>query len=110
MREELSRAWVVNAEELGMAEDGGLHLGDGELQRGIAGAIELPEQGGTQAGHDFPVSAEGASRSRSGMPPRRWHVDVLQIFRIGAVDVAREVEVVVVLRVGDFGDGDHTRA
>lgn len=31
----------------------------------------------------------------------------MQVLRLGAVDVAREVEVVVVLRVGDFGDGDH---
>ena len=34
-------------------------------------------------------------------------VDVLQILRLGAVDVAREVEVEVVLRVGDFRDGHH---
>jgi hypothetical protein len=34
-------------------------------------------------------------------------IDVLQVLRLGAVDVAREVEVVVVLRVGDFRDGHH---
>ena len=34
-------------------------------------------------------------------------VDVLQVLRLGAVDVAREVEVKVVLRVGNFRDGHH---
>ena len=34
-------------------------------------------------------------------------VDVLQVLRLGAVDVAREVEVVVVLRVGDLLDRHH---
>ena len=36
-------------------------------------------------------------------------VNVLQVLRLGAVDVAREVEVVVVLRVADFRDGHHAR-
>ena len=33
--------------------------------------------------------------------------EVLNVLGLGAVDVAREVEVVVVFRVGDFGDGHH---
>ena len=36
-------------------------------------------------------------------------VDVLQVFRLGAVDVAREVEVEVVLRVADLGQRHHAR-
>ena len=34
-------------------------------------------------------------------------VDVLQVFGLGAVDVARQVEVEVVLRVGDLGERHH---
>ena len=36
-------------------------------------------------------------------------VDVLQVLRLGAVDVAREVEVEVVLRVADLGQRHHAR-
>ena len=76
-----------------MAEDGGLHLGDRELQRGVAGAIELLEQGGAQAGHDLPVIAERIEVAL-GDAAAQVAVDVLQVLRLGAVDVAREVEVV----------------
>ena len=94
----------VEGGELGMAEDGGLHFGDGELERGVAGAIKLLEQGGAQAGHDFPVIAKRIEVAL-GDAAAQVAIDVLQILRLGAVDVAREVEVVVVLGVGDFRDG-----
>ena len=34
-------------------------------------------------------------------------VDVLNILRFAAVDVSRQIQVVVVLGIFDFGDGDH---
>lgn len=34
-------------------------------------------------------------------------VHVLQVFRFAAVDVARQVEVEIVLGVGNFGEGHH---
>ncbi len=89
-----------------MAEDGGLHFGDGKLELAVAGAVGRLEQGGAQAGHDLPVVAEGIEVAL-GDAAAQVAVDVLQVLRLGAVDVAREVEVVVVLRVGDFLDGHH---
>ena len=44
--------------------------------------------------------------SRLGMPPLQVGVDVLQVLRLGAVDVAREVEVEVV-GVCDLGQRHH---
>ena len=41
-------ALVGERGELGVAEDGGLHLGDGELQCGVGGAVEWLEQSGAQ--------------------------------------------------------------
>ena len=89
-----------------MAEDGGLHLGDGKLQLAVAGAVGLLEQGGAHAGDDLPVAAERIDVAL-GDAAAQVAVDVLHVLRLGAVDVAREVEVVVVLRVGDFRDGHH---
>ena len=47
--------------------------------------------------------------SRFGDAAAQVAVDVLQVLRLGAVDVAREVEVEVVLRVADLGQRHHAR-
>ena len=92
--------------ELGVGEDGGFNFSLGWLNGGVAGAGGLCEQGGAQAGHDLPVVAERIEVAL-GDAAAQVAVDVLQILRLGAVDVAREVEVEVVLGVGDFRDGHH---
>lgn len=92
--------------ELGMSEDSGFHFGDGKIKGGVAGAVELLEQGGAQARHDFPVVVEGIEVALRDAAAQ-MAVDVLQVFRLSAVDVAREIEIVVVLRVGDFRNGHH---
>ena len=92
--------------ELGVGEDGGLDLGDGEGQGGIAGAGGFSKQSGAEAGHDLPVVAEGIEVT-VGDAAAEMGVDVLEVFGLGAVDVAGEIEVEVVLEVGDFGDGHH---
>src|SRR3989344_472261 len=89
-----------------MAEDGGLHLGNRESQLAVAGAVELLEQGCAQSRHDFPVIAERIQVALR-YAATQMAVNVLQILRLGAVDVAWEVEVVVVLRIGYFRDRHH---
>ena len=89
-----------------MAEDGGLHLADRELQLAVAGAVGLLEQGRAHGGMTSSSSVEGVNVAL-GDAAAQVAVDVLQVLRLGAVDVAREVEVVVVLRVGDFRDRHH---
>ena len=92
--------------ELRVGEDDGLDFSLGWLNGGVAGAGRLCEQGGAQAGHDLPVVAEGIQIAL-GDAAAQVAVDVLQILRLGAVDVAREVEVEVVLRVGNFRERHH---
>ena len=99
---------LVERGELGVAEDGGLHLGDGKLQLAVAGAVGLFEQGGADAGDDLPVAVEVINIAL-GNAAAQVAVDVLHVLRLGAVNVARQVEVVVVLRVGNFLDGHEAR-
>jgi hypothetical protein len=47
----LAQSW--NEVKLRMAEDGGLHLGYGEPQLPVPGAVGLIEQGGPHVGEDF---------------------------------------------------------
>jgi hypothetical protein len=95
--------------ELSVSEDGGPHLGDRELQLAVAGAVALFEQRGANAGKDFPIGFQSyrVINIALGNAAAQMAVDVLQVLRLGAVDVTREVEVVVVLRVGDFLDWHH---
>ena len=43
------------------------------------------------------------------MPPCRCACEILNVFWLGGVDIARDVEVVVVLRVRDLGQRHHAR-
>ena len=106
--EELRRG-IIERGELRVAEDGGLDFGDRHPQLAVAGAVALFEQGGANAGKDFPIGfqAQRVINVALGNAAAQMAVDVLQVLRLGAVDVAREVEVVVVLRVGDFLDRHH---
>ena len=100
------RGGIVERGELGVAEDGGLHLANREPQLTVAGAVELLERGGAQTRHGLPVIAKRIKVVLRDAAAQ-MAVDVLQILRLSAVDVAREVEIVVVLWVGDFLDGYH---
>jgi hypothetical protein len=73
-----------------VAEDGGLHPGNREPQLAVAGAVELLEQGNAQSRHDLPVIAERINVALRDTAAQTT-VNVLQILRLGAVDVAREV-------------------
>jgi hypothetical protein len=100
--EELSRR-IVERGELGVAEDGGFDFVDWKFELSVAGTVGLFEQCGAYGGKDFPVffqTINVAIRNTAAQMP----VNVLRILRLGAVDVPREVEVVVVLCIGDFTD------
>ncbi len=77
-----------------------------QLQPAVAGPARRLEQRGAHAGKHLPVAVERidvAVRDAAAQVA----VDVLQVLRLGAVDVARQVEVEVVLRVGDLGQRHH---
>ena len=97
---------LLEGGELGVAEDGGLHLGERQLQARVAGAARGLEQHGAHAGEHLPVRAERVEIALRDAAAQ-VAVDVLQVLGLGAVDVARQVEVEVVLRVGDLVERHH---
>ena len=84
-----------------MAEDGRLDVRDGDLELAVAGAIGLLEQRGAHAGDDLPVAFERVNVA-VGDAAAQVCLNVLDVLRLGGVNVAREVEVEVVLRIADF--------
>jgi hypothetical protein len=90
--------------ELRVPENGGLHVGSGQFT--IAGVFRLFEQGGAHGGDNLPVTIKGVDVTLRDAAAQ-MAVDVLDVLRLGAVDVAREIEVEVVLRVTDFRDRHH---
>ena len=92
--------------ELRVAEDHRLDIAVDQLEvTSVAGGLE---QRGTQLRHHLPVAPQGIDISL-GDAAAQVAKDVLNILRLGAVDVARQVEVEVVLRVADLVEADHTR-
>jgi hypothetical protein len=84
--------------ELGVPEDRGLDVGGGDLELGVAGATGLLEQRLPHAGEDLPVPLQRVEVA-VGDAAAQVAVDVLDVLGLARVDVARQVEVEVVLRV-----------
>jgi 5-hydroxyisourate hydrolase-like protein (transthyretin family) len=72
----------------------------------VAGAVSLLEQGRTHAGNDLPIASEVVNIAFRDAAAQ-VAVNVLEVLRLGAVNVAGEVEVIVVLPVGDFFNRHH---
>ena len=81
-------------------------MADPELA--VAGAVGLLEQRGAHGGDDLPVAVERVNVAVRDAAAQVG-VNVLQVLRLGAVNVAREVEVEVVLRVADLRHRHHAR-
>ena len=96
----------VERGELGVAEDGGLDLARRHFELAVAGPPRRLEERGAHGGEDLPVAVEVVDVAVRDAAAQVG-VDVLQVLRLGAVDVAREVEVEVVLRVADLGQRHH---
>src|SRR5688572_22134893 len=91
----------IECGELRVTEDGGLDVGCGDAELAVTSA-GLLEQGIADARDDFPVAAEGVEIA-VGYATAQVGGDVLEILGLGAVDVARKIEIVVVFRVVDLG-------
>lgn len=85
----------VERGELGVTEDGSLDLGGFDLGMDIAGAIRIDKQVMPNRGEDVPVALQGINVPH-GDAAAQVAVDVLQVFRLSTVDVARQVQVEVV--------------
>ena len=89
-----------------MAQDGGLQLWQRQLQLHIASMSSRFKEALAYARQHLPVSRQRASRvvqvthRDAAAQVRR---NVVQVFRLAAVDVARQVQVEVVLRIGNLG-------
>ncbi|MNH37318.1 hypothetical protein D3C79_982120 [compost metagenome] len=89
-----------------MAEYDRFHLRADKLKvTGMAGRLE---QRRTQGWHHLPVAVKGVDVTL-GNATAQMAVDILNVLRLGTVDVARQVEVKVVLRIADFVEGHHAR-
>ena len=99
---------LIECRELGVVEDRPLHLRDGNPELGVTGAISWREQGGAHRRQDAPVVGQCLDVAVRDTATQMG-VNVLPILRLGTVNVTREVEVVVVLRVGDFAHRDEAR-
>ena len=95
----------VEGHKLRVGQHGSFHLGHGLLQLGIAFAQRL-EQHVAQAGHDLPVGGQ-CVQVAVGDAARHVGLQVLYVFGLCAVDVARQVEVVGVFVAGNFIQRHH---
>ncbi len=95
----------VKGHKFGVGQRGGFHLGHGLLQLGIAFAQGL-EQQVAQAGHHFPIGGQ-CVQVAVGDAARHVGLQVLNVFGLCAVDVARQVEVVGVFVAGNFIQRHH---
>ena len=86
--------------ELGVLVDSVLEVALFDREVGVAGAL-VDEQADTQVGADLPVVVERLDVA-SGDAAIEMPVDVLLVLRLAGVDVTRQVEVKVVLGIGDF--------
>ena len=89
-----------------MAENRGLDLPRRQFQPAVAGAARVLEQQRADRGQHLPVALERVDVAL-GDAAAQVGVDVLQVFGLGAVDVARQVEVEIVPGVGDLGKRHH---
>src|SRR5690348_12472111 len=94
--------------ELGMSVDGLLDFRLLYLEFRISRSVEWSEECRLKARENLPVAVEiGDIVVRDA--PSQMGVDVLEVFRLRAVNVARQVQVEIVLGITDLGKGDHAR-
>ncbi len=89
-----------------MAQDGGLEFGQRQREAGVAGVARRFKEAAAHARQYLPIGrqrAGGVVQVAFGDAAAHVADDVLQVLGLAAVDVARQVEVEVVLRVGDLG-------
>ena len=86
-----------------MAENGGFHLSNGKAQVAIVRScrIGLGEKCGADARNHLPVTIKCVNVAQ-GNASEQVAIDKLHIFRLGAVDVAWEIEIEAVFRIGYF--------
>ena len=84
-----------------MVQDGGLYLSLRQPHLVIARTVAGSKKRIPQFWQDGPVGGERVDIP-FGQTAAQMGVDVLQVFGIGGVDIARKVEVEGVFRIGDF--------
>ncbi|MNR39706.1 hypothetical protein D3C85_1579380 [compost metagenome] len=89
-----------------MANYGGLDVVLWQSEAGVAWAACRLKQGSTQAGHLLPVRGERVDVAL-GDTSVEVRINILQVFRLATVDVTWQVEVEVILRVGNLVKRHH---
>ena len=92
--------------ELPVSEDGRLLLRRLDPRLAVAPPAVAGKQRLAQRGEDVPVGIERVEVA-VGYAALQMRLEVLEVFRLAGIDVARKVEVVVVGRIGDLGHRHH---
>ena len=92
--------------KLGMREDGRLDLCCIHAELAIARTLPGCEEFGFQGREDLPVVVECLDIA-IGDTTQQMRSDIVQIFRLGTVDIARNIQIVRILL--NLGHTDHTR-
>ena len=89
-----------------MAKDRGLHSNDWDSQLAVTRTVAILEQSRAYFGNDLPISFECINVAL-GNPAAQMSVNVLQVLRLAAINVARKIQIVGILCVADFRDRNH---
>ena len=96
----------LEGREFNVAEDSDLYFDDRQSKLVVARTARALEENLANVWQLLPVSGQGVYVA-GGDAATQMAVDVLNVFGVGAVDVTREVEVVIVLRASDLLPGHH---
>src|SRR5260370_38412779 len=78
---------LLEGSKFGVAEDRVFHFGELQLKPRVAGTVCGLEQNAPHAGEHFPIRAERVQITLRNTTAQAT-VDVLKVFRLGAVDIA----------------------
>src|SRR5271165_1434031 len=96
-REKVGHRFVKGG-EFGVAKDGGFDFANRDLELRVTGPTGIFEQRGAHSREYLPVPFEGINVAVRDATPQVG-INVLEVLRVAAVNVAREVEIEVVLRI-----------
>ena len=94
--------------EFGMGEDGRFYLLGLHERIAVTGSTVAFKQGVAECGKDRPIGVECVDIG-VGDAAVEVCVKVVEVFGFTRINIARDIEIIIVRGVGDFRDRHHTR-